>query len=226
MPATPDQPPVAALRASDAERDSAADVLRDATVSGRLTVDELDERLHEVLRAPLREDLDRLVADVLVPGDDRHPVAASPAPVPGLGRVPVRAGDGGTHRLLSILGGSQRKGRWRVAARCSVVNVLGGSELDLSSAELASESVELRVVSVLGGAEITLPQGMNVEISQFALLGGNGVDVGDEHPDPGGPVVHLRLISILGGAEIRRGRKLTRGERREQQQLERERHRG
>jgi hypothetical protein len=92
--------------------------------------------------------------------------------VPALARVPVRAGDGGTHRLLSILGGSQRKGRWRVAARCSVVNVLGGTELDLSTAELASESVELRVVSVLGGAEITLPQGMNVEISQFALWAG------------------------------------------------------
>jgi hypothetical protein len=48
-------------------------------------------------------------------------------------------------------------------------------------------------------------------------VGGNEVDLGDEHPDPGGPVVHLRLISILGGAEIRRGPKLTRGERREQQ---------
>jgi hypothetical protein len=215
MPAKPDEPPVPALRASDAERDSAADLLRDATVSGRLSVDELDERLHEVLRAPLREDLDRLVADVRVP-DDRHPVKAGSAPVPAVARVTVRAGDDGTRRLLSILGGSQRRGRWRLAARCSVVNVLGGSELDLSTAELASDRVELRVVSVLGGAEITLPQGMNVEISQTSLLGGNAVDVDDEHPDPGGPVVHLRLISILGGVEIRRGRKLTRGERREQ----------
>jgi hypothetical protein len=225
MPATPDRPPVPALRASDADRESAADLLRNAAVSGRLTVEELDERLHAALRAPLREDLDRLVADVVVPDDDRHPVAAGPSPVSGVARVTVREGDGGTRRLLSILGGSERKGRWLVAARCSVVNVLGGSELDLSTAELASDRVELRVVSVLGGAEITLADGMNVEISQTALLGGNGVDVGDEHPDPGGPVVHVRLVSILGGAEIRRGRKLTRGERREQQRLEGERDR-
>jgi hypothetical protein len=226
MSAEPDEPPVPGLRASDAERDAAADLLRDASVSGRLSVDELDGRLHEVLRAPLREDLDRLVADVLVPDDDRHPVPAGPAPASGVRRVAVRAGDDGTRRLLSILGGSERKGRWRVAARCSVVNVLGGSALDLSMAELASDRVELRVVSVLGGAEITLPEGMNVEISQISILGGNGVDVGDEHPDPGGPVVHVRLTSILGGAEVRRGRKLTRGERREQQRLERERDHG
>jgi hypothetical protein len=225
MPGKPDQPSIPALRASDAERESAADLLREASVSGRLTVDELDDRLHEVLRAPLREDLDRLVADVLAPDDDRHPVAAGRASAPGLARVSVRAGDGGTRRLLSILGGSERKGRWRVAARCTVVNVLGGSELDLSAAELASDRVELRVVSVLGGAEITLPEGMNVEVSQISVLGGNGVEVGDEHPDPGGPVVHVRLISILGGAEVRRGRKLTRGERREQQRLDRERDR-
>jgi hypothetical protein len=221
MAATPDEPPVPALRASDPEREAAADLLRDASVSGRLSVEELDIRLHEVLRAPLREDLDRLVADVRVPDDDRHAVPVGPAPVPGVRRVGVRPGDDGTRRLLSILGGSERKGRWRVAARCSVVNVLGGSSVDLSMAELASDHVELRVVSVLGGAEITLAEGMNVEISQLAILGGNGVDVGDEHPDPGGPVVHLRLTSILGGAEVRRGRKLTRGERRER--LERER---
>jgi hypothetical protein len=224
MTTDPDQPPLPALRASDADREWAAERLREASVSGRLTVDELDERLHEVFRAPSRAELDRLVADVVVPDDDRHPSAGpGGSPMPGVSRVPVRTGDDGTRRLLSILGGSERKGRWRVAARCNVVNVLGGSELDLSAAELASERVELRVVSVLGGAEITLPAGMNVEVSQLALLGGNGVDVGDEHPDPGGPVVHIKLVSILGGAEIRRGRKLTRGERREQQRLERER---
>ena len=76
--------------------------------------------------------------------------------------------------------------------------------MPLGAAELAADRVELKIVSVLGGAELTLPPGLNVEISQIAILGGNEIDVGDERPDPGGPVVHLRLISILGGAKLTR----------------------
>jgi hypothetical protein len=145
---------------------------------------------------------------VLVPTDDDHPVATrEPAGPPELERTHVLRGAEGTHRVLSILGGSRRTGRWRLATSCSVINVLGGSELDLSEVELTADHVELKVISVLGGSEITLPPGLNVEVSETAILGGNEVDVPTEQPDPGGPVVHLRLVSILGGSEVRRGRK-------------------
>ena len=196
---------VPALRASDAERERAADLLRDAMTSGRLSVDELDDRMRLVFGAKTRAELERLVDDVLVPTDDRHPIASGAATVaPGVARLPVRSGEDGTRRILSILSGSERKGRWRLAASCSVVNVLGGSELDLSAVELAADRVELKIISVLGGAEITLPIGLNVEISELAILGGNEIDVGDQQPDPGGPVVHLRIVSILGGAKLTR----------------------
>jgi hypothetical protein len=205
-----------ALRASDAERERAVDFLRDAMTAGRLTVDELDDRIRLVLGAKTRVELERLVDDVLVPIDDRHPIAGGAAGgLPGIARQPVLPGDGGSRRILAILGGSRRTGRWRLAPSCSVINVLGGSELDLSEVELAADRVELKIVSVLGGAEVTLPVGMNVEVSEVAILGGNEVEVGDEQPDPGGPVVHLRLVSILGGSEVRRGPKLTRKQRKE-----------
>ena len=45
-------------------------------------------------------------------------------------------------------------------------------------------------------------------------MGGNGVDVGDPSPDPGGPVLRLKLISIMGGTDVKRGRKRSRKERR------------
>jgi hypothetical protein len=205
-----------ALRASDAERERAVDLLREAMTTGRLTVDELDDRTQLVLTAKTRAELERLVDDLLVPHDDRHPVGEGPAAaVSGIARPTVHPGEGGTRRILAILGGSKRTGRWRLAASCSVYNVLGGSELDLSEVELTTDRVELKVVNVLGGAEITLPTGMNVEVSETAILGGNEVEVADQQPDPGGPVVHLRLISILGGAEVRRGPKLTRKQRKE-----------
>lgn len=206
------------LRASDAERERTADLLREAMTSGRLTVDELEDRTRLVFAAKTRTDLERLISDVLVPTDDDHPVATGQhASVSQLARTEVRNGADGTHRVLSILGGSKRTGRWRLAASCSVINVLGGSEIDLTEVELTDNHVELKVVSVLGGSEITLPPGLNVEVSETSILGGNEVAIGAEQPDPGGPVVHLRLVSILGGSEVRRGRKLTRRERRELQ---------
>lgn len=209
------------LRASDAERERTADLLREAMASGRLTVDELEDRTRLVFAAKTRTDLERLISDVLVPTDDDHPVAAGQhVGVSGVARTEVRRGADGTHRVVSILGGSRRTGRWRLAASCSVINVLGGSEIDLSEVELTDDHVELKVISFLGGAEITLPLGLNVEVSETSILGGNEVSIGAEQPDPGGPVVHLRLVSILGGTEVRRGRKLTRKERKELQRNE------
>jgi hypothetical protein len=224
---TDPEPSVPALRASDAEREQAADLLREAMASGRLDVDELDDRIRLVFGAKTRAELERLVADVLVPADDRNPIGGAAAAVtPGATRLPVRPGEDGTHRILSILSGTERRGRWRLSASCSVINVLGSSELDLSAVELAADRTKLTIVSVLGGAEITLPTGLNVEVAELAILGGNEIDVGDERPDPGGPVVHLRIISILGGAEVRRGPKLNRRQRKQLERRGGERERG
>jgi hypothetical protein len=196
-----------ALRASDAERERAADVLREAMTSGRLGIDELDDRMRRVLGAQTRVDLEQLVADVIVPADDRHPLAAAGAGPGGLTeRVPVRASGDSTHRIVAVLGGSERKGRWRLATDCSVTCVLGGVELDLTQVELAGDSVELSIFCMLGGAAVTLPPHLNVRITDTAILGGNNIDIVDETPDPGGPVVHIKLTSILGGSEVKRTR--------------------
>jgi hypothetical protein len=206
---------VPALRASDAERERAAELLRDAMTSGRLAVDELDERMQLVFAATTREELERLVDDVLVPAEDNHPLASGSTPLTDRqARLPVREGSDGTGRILSIFSGSERKGRWRVAASCSVVNVFGGSEIDLSQAELAADRVELKIVSVFGGAQVIVPPGLNVEISDVAVLAGNEIDVGDECPDRGGPTVRLRLISILSGTKVTRKRDKELGRRR------------
>ena len=112
MPAS--EPSLPALPASDAEREPAADVLREAMTSARLGIDELDDRMRRVLGAQTRVDLGQLVVDVIVPTDDRHPLAAAGVdPGARTERVPVRAGGHSTHRIVAILGGSECKGPWR-----------------------------------------------------------------------------------------------------------------
>jgi len=89
--ATPGEP---AVRASDAERDQAAEILRVAYAEGRLTRAELDERTAAAYAAKTRADLSGLTSDL--PGAmsaqqaHRRPVipdlpVAVPAPAAGTG---------------------------------------------------------------------------------------------------------------------------------------------
>ncbi len=61
------------MRASDRDRDRAAEVLRDAYAAGRLNRDELDERVLAAYAARTRGELDDLIADLPVPPRDDLP---------------------------------------------------------------------------------------------------------------------------------------------------------
>jgi hypothetical protein len=66
--------PEPSLRASDAEREHHAELLREHAAQGRLTVDELDERLDRVYAARTHAELAPVVADLPAPVPPR-PVA-------------------------------------------------------------------------------------------------------------------------------------------------------
>src|SRR5829696_9275392 len=67
------------LRASDAEREHHAELLREHAAQGRLTVNELEERLDRVYTARTRGELEPIVADL---------PAAKPPPAPRQRRRP------------------------------------------------------------------------------------------------------------------------------------------
>jgi hypothetical protein len=82
---------------------------------------------------------------------------------------------------------------------------------------------EINVYSIMGGCEIWVPHGVEVHVSNFALMGGNDVKLGETMAPPGAPVIRIRLVSIMGGSELKRGRKLSRRERRALRDAERQR---
>jgi hypothetical protein len=194
------------IRASDADRERTAQVLRTSGANGQLTVDELDERVEAAYAAKTRGELERLVEDL---GETRDRPAD----------VPVRAGDEGTRWVVSVMGGSDRKGHWRVGRSVTVLNLMGGGNLDLNDAEFAGDVVEMRVYSLMGGSEIRVPEDLDVQVSEFAFMGGNDIGRGEAPPRAGGPLLRLKMVSIMGGSSLRRGRRKSRAERR----LERER---
>jgi hypothetical protein len=172
------------VRASDAERDRVASALREAAGDGRLALEELAERLDAALGATTREDLERLTADL--------PAATGPARTP-------RASDW----VIGVMGGGTRKGRWHVARRTTVVNVMGGADLDLREAVVDAPEIEIVVFSLMGGSDIVVPEGVAVDLGGFAFMGGNDLKVSGPRPRAGAPVVRVRAYSVMGGTDVK-----------------------
>jgi hypothetical protein len=174
------QPP--AIRASDTDREAIATTLSRNMAEGRLTLDELSQRLDLVYAAKTKNELDSVTGDL-------------PA-------VPDPATRNATGWVVSILGGSRRTGRWRANERVRVIAVLGGSEIDLSRAVVTTPEVRLRCFALLGGISITVPKGVEVELTGLSLMGGRNLDVGDEPSRPGTPLIRVRAFALLGGIDI------------------------
>ena len=81
------------LRIGDAERDAAMDQLRDHFVAGRLTFDELTERLDLALAAKTQRQIDTLMADL----------PRLPKPVRVEAAPPVRDQDAGRFLVFALL---------------------------------------------------------------------------------------------------------------------------
>jgi hypothetical protein len=177
---------------------------------GRLSVEELEERLRVAYSAPTVRELELLVSAVTVPG--------APA---GAGGLSVREGQGGDRWVVSIMSGHERRGRWRIAERRTVLNIMGCSDIDLRDVELMDPVTQINVSTVMGGAEIRVPDGVDVEVSNVAIMGANDVKLGDQAMPAGGPVIRIHFVSIMGGVGVKRGWKPTKEERKRQKELRR-----
>lgn len=177
------------LRVSDADREATVVRLREAGGEGRLTLEELAERVERADAARTRGDLDALTADL-------------PAAAPGF-TLAAEAPRKERRWVVAIMGGEQRKGRWRPSRRTNAVAVMGGVDIDLREAELA-DGAEILAVPVMGAVTVTVPEGVSVELSGFALMGGNSGPEDKVPPLPNAPVVRVRAFSLMGGVVVER----------------------
>ena len=183
------------LRISDTDRDRTAEVLREAHAHGRITVDELDERLTSVYSAKTYADLVPITRDLPAVKD-----AAAPPQIARSSRI------GGTPRFrmsLAILGGASRDGAWVVPPEYKAIATLGGIKLDMSDSTFAESETVIRAYAVLGGMEITVPADAEVDVGAVGIMG--GVDHGAEGPGvPGGPRIRIVGVAVMGGIEVKR----------------------
>jgi Domain of unknown function (DUF1707)/Cell wall-active antibiotics response 4TMS YvqF len=172
------------LRASDADRDRAVARLRENLVEGRLTLEEFSGRVDAAHASRTLAELEALTRDL--------PAETAPAPQ----RKPTRWS-------VAVMGGVERKNRWRVPESTYAIAIMGGCELDLRRAEIESSVVEITAVAVMGGVDIIVPEGVPVEVSGFALMGAKDENVKDVPLLPGAPLIRVRAFALMGGVSVR-----------------------
>jgi hypothetical protein len=167
------------LRASDADRERIAQVLQDAHADGRLTLEELEERLGTLYSARTLGELAQLTRDLL-PADEQ-PLLLDGSPV------------------AAIFKKERRGGRWVVPAELEVTAMFGMTRLDLRDAILQNRRVVINATLVLGGLEIEVPEGLAV----IRVARDKTERLTKQPTGPDAPVVEVRTSNFLGEVKVK-----------------------
>ncbi|MFF4753105.1 DUF1707 SHOCT-like domain-containing protein [Streptomyces sp. NPDC002514] len=216
------------LRASDADRERVAEILRDALAEGRLDMEEFGERLDAAYKARTYGELAPITKDLPASGTVAPPPAVSmrkePAPN-GSWTGRIVGGEGSSSWAVAVMSGFQRKGRWTVPRRFNSFAFWGGGEIDLREADFADREVVINCIAIMGGMQVVVGPGVEVVVRGIGIMGGFDHREEGVLGDPGGPRVIVTGFAFWGGVGVER--KVTRAERqrlkeeRRQQRLDR-----
>ncbi|HEY1624923.1 MAG TPA: DUF1707 domain-containing protein [Streptosporangiaceae bacterium] len=169
------------VRASHADRDRVAEILRVAAGDGRLTAEELDERLEIALTARTNGELTALTADL--------PPSGLQQQAKDLVKIDQKFGD------------VTRNGRWVVPKRMEVTLVAGNVKLDFSEAVITHDALRIDVDLKIGGdLTIVTRPGIVVDSDDLAVKLGN---VKIRHSVTDAPaVLRVELSGRISGGNV------------------------
>lgn len=149
------------LRASHEDRDAVIEALRVAAGDGRLTAEELDERLETAFTARTYGELATLTADL--------PTAVRPAPSAVV--APVEAKD--VVRIDCRSGNARRDGHWVVPKRLEIKVTSGNVRLDFTDAAMAYPVLDIDAEVRSGNLVIITKPGVAVDTDDLTVRSGN-----------------------------------------------------
>jgi hypothetical protein len=152
---------VPALRASHQDRDRVIEALRVAAGDGRLTLDELDERIELAMAARTYAELVPITADLPAAGS---PLAASPT-VPARPKELARIDCGSSH--------VKRDGRWVVPQRMEVKVTSGHVLLDFTEAVISHPLLSINAEVRSGHLRIVTKPGIEVDTDDVSVRSGH-----------------------------------------------------
>jgi hypothetical protein len=171
------------VRASDAERDATMHRLREAAAHGRLTLEELSDRIEAAAGAVMRSDLVPLTSD-----------------------LPATAAVGRTSQAPNVrgVGDIKRSGAWVVAAESSFRTWFGNIKLDLRQAQFSAVETHIHARALFGNIDLLIPEGVEVELRAVTQVGRTKVAAGSG--TPGAPRIVLTGGTFFGDVKVRHRR--------------------
>jgi hypothetical protein len=147
------------LRASHDDRDRVVEVLRVSAGDGRLTAEELDQRLELALTARTYGELAKLISDLPASGS----VASAPATAPKPKEVA---------RIDCTSGHVRRVDRWVVPQRMEVKVTSGHVLLDFTEAVITQPTMQLNIDVRSGSVRLRTKPGIVVDADDVAIRSG------------------------------------------------------
>jgi hypothetical protein len=175
------------LRASHEDRDRVVEVLRVAAGDGRLTAEELDERLEAALTARTYADLAVLTRDL--PAGSSLAPGAPPVVPKDLVRIDLRSGH------------TKREGRWLVPRQMEVRITSGHARLDFTQAVISERSLRIDAEVRSGSLTLLTKPGVVVDTDDVAVRSGHVKVRAPWGPDV--PVIlHVTVSGKVGSGRI------------------------
>lgn len=187
--------PAAGIRASDADRDRIADILREALALGRLDAEEHSERIDAVYRAKTMGELEPLVKDLPATTPGGHPAGSPYTYGPDDETEPAET-------MIAIFSSSTRKGRWRVDRRTNAFALFGNIEIDLTEAIFGQRTTVINATAIFGSIEVRVPENISLRGGGTGIFGNFEVTT-LEGTQADAPVVIVNGYSVFASIEAK-----------------------
>jgi hypothetical protein len=167
----------------DEDRETAVQRLQSAFVSGHLSHEQMDERLHQVLTATTRDEM-----------------------VAALASLPEEQA-GTTSTIAVVSGRIRRRGAWRVPRTLKVESAMGRVYLDLSQAIIEHPVIDIELQLGTGRARITVPRDAIVDLDGVQSGWKDSVYKPRQPSGPGGPRIRISGAMGFGRLKVRHARR-------------------
>lgn len=107
--------------------------------------------------------------------------------------------------LLTFMGGGKRKITSNKFLGGKVTSIFGGSEIDLTDADMEAKEVLLDVFTMFGGCEVVVPREWDVQVDITSIFGGFDDKRGPVKSTADGQekVMKIKGFTIFGGGEVK-----------------------
>lgn len=165
---------------AEADRQAAVDRIQQALAEDLIPFDDVDDRFAAIFAAANRAELDAALAGL-------PPTSTTPPP-----RAARHLAPGTSFSLI----GDTRIGGWiAVGPSMRSIALIGDTLIDLTSADIPPEGVEIQVYNLIGDIKILLPDGARVQVQAIKLIGDNRQRI--VAPVAGAPTIKITVVSLI-----------------------------